>query len=146
MTDNKSEKDMQLSSRVKEQLKKGNKIEAIKILREETGIGLKEAKELIDKAGTEGLSGRDMKDSISISINVLNYLREGKKIDAIKTLRQETGIGLKDAKDMVEKTLLENPEVKLKYDAETKRGVINFLLFVLVVILIVLIVYYFFSK
>lgn len=146
MTDNKSEKDMQLSSRVKEQLKKGNKIEAIKILREETGIGLKEAKELIDKAGTEGLSGRDMKDSISISINVLNYLREGKKIDAIKTLRQETGIGLKDAKDMVEKALLENPEVKLKYDAETKRGVINFLLFVLVVILIVLIVYYFFSK
>jgi ribosomal protein L7/L12 len=30
------------------------------------------------------------------------YLREGKKIQAIKTLRAETGIGLKEAKDFIE--------------------------------------------
>jgi ribosomal protein L7/L12 len=133
---------------MKEQLKKGNKIETIKILREETGIGLKEAKVLIDRAHARESSGRDdiNLNNISISSNVLKHLREGKKVDAIKTLRWETCIGLKDAKDLVEKALLENPDVKIIHDAEAKRSVINFLLFILAVILIVLLVYYFFSK
>lgn len=33
---------------------------------------------------------------------VMGYLREGKKIQAIKAVRQSTGLGLKDAKDIVE--------------------------------------------
>ncbi len=141
-----NEKSVQFSSAVKEQLEKGNKIEAIKILREETGINLKEAKELIDYVIIKRTQPGDNiknKDNISVPGTVLNYLREGKKIDAIKALRHETGLGMKDAKDTVEKVLLVNPEIKLKYDAETKRGVINFLLFTLAIILIVLILYHF---
>jgi ribosomal protein L7/L12 len=143
------DKSVQFSSAVKEQLEKGNKIEAIKILREETGINLKEAKELIDNAINKRIHpGDNIKnnDNIYIPENVLDYLREGKKIDAIKALRHETGLGMKDFKDTVEKVLLENPEIKLKYDDETKRGVINFLLFTLAIILIVLLVYYFSGK
>jgi hypothetical protein len=34
-------------------LKRGNKIEAIKLLREQTGIGLKEAKDAIEASGIE---------------------------------------------------------------------------------------------
>jgi ribosomal protein L7/L12 len=39
-----------LSPQIQEALRRGNKIEAIKIYRELTGVGLAEAKEVIDKA------------------------------------------------------------------------------------------------
>jgi ribosomal protein L7/L12 len=148
INNNKNPKKFKVSPNIAEQLKKGNKIEAIKLLREENGIGLKEAKELIDNIldnKTLPEVNTQTQENYSMSYNVLNHLRAGKKIDAIKALRQETGLGLKDAKDAVEKVLLENPEVKLRYDAEAKRGVISFLSFAAVVILIVLLIYYFFK-
>ncbi len=40
--------DMQISDRVLDAIDQGRKVEAIKILREETGLGLKEAKEIVD--------------------------------------------------------------------------------------------------
>ena len=39
-----------LSPQIKDALRRGNKIEAIKIYRELTGVGLAEAKQVIDKA------------------------------------------------------------------------------------------------
>jgi SMC interacting uncharacterized protein involved in chromosome segregation len=39
-----------LSPQIQEALRRGNKIEAIKIYREMTGVGLAEAKDVIDKA------------------------------------------------------------------------------------------------
>ena len=39
-----------LSPKIQEALRKGNKIEAIKIYREFTGVGLAEAKQVIDRA------------------------------------------------------------------------------------------------
>ena len=42
--------DPALSPQVQEALRRGNKIEAIKIYRELTGVGLAEAKDVIDKA------------------------------------------------------------------------------------------------
>jgi len=39
-----------LSPQIREALKRGNKIEAIKIYREITGVGLAEAKQVIDQA------------------------------------------------------------------------------------------------
>jgi len=39
-----------LSPQIQEALKRGNKIEAIKIYREMTGVGLAEAKQVIDRA------------------------------------------------------------------------------------------------
>lgn len=42
--------DPAMSPQVREALRRGNKIEAIKIYREMTGVGLAEAKDVIDKA------------------------------------------------------------------------------------------------
>jgi len=36
------------------------------------------------------------------SLEIMNLMREGKKIQAIKLYRQETGVGLKQAKEFVE--------------------------------------------
>lgn len=40
-----------LSPQIQEALRRGNKIEAVKLYRELTGVGLAEAKDAIDKAG-----------------------------------------------------------------------------------------------
>ena len=44
-------------------------------------------------------------------------LNQGNKIEAIKLLRQERGLELKDAKDTVEQYLAMNPSVQANYSA-----------------------------
>lgn len=39
----------------------------------------------------------------SASVTVRNLVLQGKKIEAIKVLREETGMGLRDAKDVVDR-------------------------------------------
>lgn len=38
----------------------------------------------------------------SIQRMVINYLREGRRIEAVKTIRDASGVGLKEAKDTIE--------------------------------------------
>jgi ribosomal protein L7/L12 len=88
----------------------GNKIEAIKRVRELTGLGLKEAKDYVEglplaalhepptpapPAGNDDLAAPDLAE-------VSALLAGGNKIAAIKRLRELTGLGLKEAKDYVE--------------------------------------------
>ena len=42
-----------LPAPVIEALRRGNKVEAIKLLRQQNGLGLKEAKDIVDAAGIE---------------------------------------------------------------------------------------------
>ncbi len=81
----------------------GQTIEAIKLLRAATGLGLKEAKDLIDAYQ----QGKPLSVQIASAIDqlpasVMAALQSGNKIDAIKQLREQTGLGLKEAKDAVE--------------------------------------------
>jgi ribosomal protein L7/L12 len=88
----------------------GNKIEAIKRVRELTGLGLKEAKDYVEglplaalhelptpapPAGNDDLAAPDLAE-------VSALLAGGNKIAAIKRVRELTGLGLKEAKDYVE--------------------------------------------
>jgi hypothetical protein len=43
-----------LPDNVVEALRRGNKVEAIKLLRAQTGLGLKEAKDAVDASGIQG--------------------------------------------------------------------------------------------
>ena len=86
-------------------LARGNKIEAIKLLREATGLGLAEAKHAIDA----GLAGADAVDAMATRptheatlAHVTAALRAGKKIEAIRLYREFAGVGLKEAKDAVD--------------------------------------------
>ena len=86
-------------------LDEGQIIEAIKRLRAATGLGLKEAKDLIDAhqrgedvfitAGATALAG----SSFHVPDAVRQALAEGHKIEAIRLLRDHEGLGLKEAKD-----------------------------------------------
>lgn len=87
----------------------GNKIEAIKRLRELTGMGLREAKEAVERidspAAVHVLLQKARPSSpgpILIDADVRLLAQQGKRIDAIKLLRARKRIGLKDAKDAVD--------------------------------------------
>ena len=83
----------------------GQKIEAIRRLREATGSGLVEAKDAIEalEAGRQMARVDGPPPPASIADNeILELLRSGNKIAAIKLYRERTGDGLKDAKEAVE--------------------------------------------
>jgi len=89
-------------------LARGHTVEAIKLLRESTGLGLKEAKEAIDRhvagrpAGVATAIPPTHVSPASLPPAVVAALQQGNKIEAIRLLREKTGLGLKDAKDAVE--------------------------------------------
>lgn len=66
-----------LSSEVIQAIERGNKIEAIKLLRESTGLGLKESKDLIDAyednrpAGSQPMRRGDSSNGMLIILIVL---------------------------------------------------------------------------
>jgi|GEM_PF-1277782 len=113
---------------VREQLERGNKIEAIRLYREATGSGLKEAKEAVEamedgktvmgaaatlvSAGpltTYGNSAEAM-DAIKAE------LRADRKIQAVKIYREYFDVGLAAAKDAVDQI-----EANLKFETVISR-------------------------
>ena len=96
---------------VKQLVQNGKMLEAIKLYREITNVGLKEAKDAVEAiqrgepiqinnivtsniAGTTN-QAEQMKD-------VVRLIKEGNKIEAIKKFRQIYGVGLKEAKDAID--------------------------------------------
>lgn len=94
-------------------IERGDTIEAIKRLRQVAQVDLKIAKDAVE-AYAKGqplppLPGLSMTPTAlsqaAASVlpdDVLDALRGGNKIEAIKRLREATGLGLKEAKDLVE--------------------------------------------
>jgi ribosomal protein L7/L12 len=110
----------------------GQKIQAIKLYRERYGVGLKEAKDVID-AMAEGKEISFPPPSVSVphdepgipaSMDVLHasidgMLRQGQKIEAIKLYRERTSLGLKEAKDAVD---AREAELRARGDIAAKSG------------------------
>jgi ribosomal protein L7/L12 len=89
-----------------EALRKGNLMEAIKLLRG-SGIGLKEAKDAIEayargKPAPHAPTFSAASMGQSLPPDVVDALQKGQKIEAIRLMREQTGLGLKEAKDAVE--------------------------------------------
>lgn len=86
-------------AQVQAALEAGNKIEAIKLYREMTGLGLKEAKDAIEAMPTDAFTNSNSAPDLS---EIRNLIAADKKIEAVKRYREMTGAGLKEAKDMVD--------------------------------------------
>ena len=85
-------------------LASGNKIAAIKRFREATGVGLAEAKSAVESMEAGGsFSERHRADNPDLNDQIVGLLGRGDKIEAVKLYRQQTGSGLKEAKDAVER-------------------------------------------
>jgi ribosomal protein L7/L12 len=89
-------------------IRSGNTVAATKLLRESSGLGLKKAKDAVDAyARGVPLHGVSVIDIPNLSAGklpaeVLDALQQRRKIEAIRLLRERTGMGLKDAKEAVE--------------------------------------------
>ena len=103
-------------------MREGRKIEAIKRLREATGLSLKDAKEAVERFSMDhgmtrhgGVSspslisseasapGREVEIPAHLQSELMTMMQQGQKIAAIKRLREKTGAGLKEAKEAVER-------------------------------------------
>ena len=73
-----------------------------------------------------------------LSANAIAALEAGKKIEAIKIVRQEQGIGLKEAKELVESYTAERPEL-----AEKSSGNVSVLTMAAMVIVVFCVYKYF---
>lgn len=114
-----------LPNRVRDLAATGNKIEAIKAYRDATGADLRTAKEAVEgmmpampvPAAEPARNGWDNPSPVtqpdypgfgpsglnhSLSPEVRQLVRDKQKIQAIKLLREQTGWGLKEAKDRVD--------------------------------------------
>jgi ribosomal protein L7/L12 len=86
----------------------GKKIHAIKLVRELTGLGLKESKDYVDRLPhmpplAEFVANpRPSMPTAAIEQEIRQLLLHRQKIEAIKRVRELTGMGLKEAKDYVE--------------------------------------------
>ncbi len=96
-------------AQVRALMARGEKIEAIKVLREATGMGLADA-----KATVETLDAADVPDApeqsapspaqlpAELAATVRGLLQRGDKIEAIKLVRERMKLDLKDAKELVD--------------------------------------------
>src|SRR5688572_12223687 len=83
-------------------LRRGKAIEAVKLLRESRGIGLREALAEIARNANAMQGKQSAGASTALSGPVREALARGDKMEAIRRVRQETGLGLKEAKAAVE--------------------------------------------
>lgn len=81
-------------------LQSAGKIAAIKLYRERTATGLAEAKSAVEAIERQSLAPPAMKGDLEQQL--LALLQGGKKIEAIRLYREQTDVGLKEAKDAVE--------------------------------------------
>ncbi len=98
---------MSAAKEIAELVRQGKKIEAIKLLREASGMGLKETKDFIERdASPEALDAvirhAARPAPAAGDDDVRRLVAEGQGIKAIKLLRQQTGMSLKQAKEAVD--------------------------------------------
>jgi len=97
-------------SRLVQEIAAGRTIVAIKWVRARTGLGLKEAKDMVDALGAGDVGAPlerpddqlDFVDDVDFQARLLVELAAGRKLEAIKLYRERTGADLKAAKDAVE--------------------------------------------
>lgn len=96
-----------LPQAVQDALQRGNLVEAIKLMRAGTGLGLKETKDALEaymrgEPPAAGFAPKALPAGAPLPAQVQEALDQGNKIEAVRRLRGLTGMGLKEAKDAVE--------------------------------------------
>ncbi len=97
-----------LDGEIRQLLTQGQKIEAIKRVRQVTGWDLTKAKHYVEALSNASpleppRQNRPVSlDNKQLHLIVRQLLAQGQKIEAIKRVRQQTGLGLKEAKDYVD--------------------------------------------
>ena len=128
-------------NRIRELIDQRRMIDAIKLYREVTGVGLKEAKDAV----TEMWHGTPLqappipsepKDNALLEEQIKQFLLQRKKIEAVKLYREAHNCGLKDAKDAVDaiQAGMSSDDPFAEDTQRTRKFVVTALALVLVII------------
>lgn len=94
---------LNIPSEVTAAIQRGNKLEAIKLLRNATGLGLKEAKDIVDRIGDkEPFFLAPKASQPEDTARITSALEHGDKLEAIRLYREQNGVGLNEAKDAID--------------------------------------------
>ncbi len=80
--------------------------------------------------------------SAELPASVLAAIAAGNKIEAIRLLREERGIGLKESKDTVDRYLAAHPALKRKLDSQQAESLRGHLLWLAGLIALATVAYY----
>lgn len=78
-----------------------------------------------------------------LSQQVVNEIKSGRKINAIKLLRHEQGVGLKQAKEMIETYMHEHAELKAAFEENQVTGFSQERVLQLVVVIVLILIGYY---
>jgi ribosomal protein L7/L12 len=94
---------------VQQALQRGQLIEAIKLLREHTGLGLAEAKHVLEAYANavpgpkaDAAAATAIQAPPSMPAEAVTAMQRGNKIEAIRIYRAHNRVGLKEAKDAID--------------------------------------------
>jgi ribosomal protein L7/L12 len=86
------------------------KIDAIKLMREKTGLDLSAAKDAVETLEKFPASARapssltaTIRRAEQTSEEVQKLVAQGRKVEAVKLIRDQTGLGLKEARELVDR-------------------------------------------
>ncbi len=79
-----------------------------------------------------------------LSPEVFQLLASGRKIEAIELIREETGLGLREAKDLAEALLDDHAPTEIAPPAITEQGGASGMIAIMIAVLIAYLVYVFF--
>lgn len=96
---------------VESELAARRKIGAIKAYRDLTGVGLAEAKAVVEAMAAGSPPPANESPSVSSSDELSKALAAGNKIEAIRIYREMAGVSLKEAKDAVDAMPVPSPTV-----------------------------------
>jgi ribosomal protein L7/L12 len=136
-----------LPQNVRDAIERGNLVDAIKLLRQQTGLGLKEAKDLVDSQVGGNVAGAARSWSGTLPASAAAALQQGNKLDAIRLLREETGLDLKEAKAFIDahsQRIL--PDRKLLSPGEVPRSGTALLWLAASAVVIAIVVYLVFQR
>ncbi len=100
---------------------RGDKIAAIKILREQSGLSLKDAKAAVEahlansQRGASRFAAHEPRQAPRIPRGAIIALENGRMIEAVKHYRETNGTGLKDSKEALERHLADTPALHAKF-------------------------------
>lgn len=117
----------------RELARRGNLIEAIKLTREYSGCSLIDAKEAVEASVREQvMSARAAAAEVDahggdIPLAAILALQKGRLIDAVKHIRETSGLGLKESKERVDAWLERNPQALARFKAEASAEMKRFI-------------------
>lgn len=100
-----------LAQQVRLLMSKGKKIHAVKLWRDATGVPLADAVRAVERIAADGTPPRqpapaDPRVRALVGPELLaaaqHLVRQGRKIQAVKLVREQTGLTLREAKDVVD--------------------------------------------